>query len=154
MDQRSSKRQRTLLDGRIVFNNRFSLIECRVRDLSDTGARIMFEHPVTIPPEFELEVPSRELSAWARVMWSRGREHGIRFTDGPQAAISSGTSTSVTNAQPPDESVPEKTLADNAKLQEILDEAQRRIAQITGVPADSIRLKLEVDVSGVGTTKK
>jgi hypothetical protein len=154
MEQRSSKRQRTLLEGRIVFNNRFSLIECRVRDLSDTGARIMFEHPVTIPPEFELEIPSRELSAWARVMWSNGREHGIRFTEGPQANLSSGASTPVENTQPQDGGVPERTLTDNTKLQEILDEAQRRIAQITGVPADSIRLKLEVDGLGTGTTKK
>ncbi|WP_052954675.1 PilZ domain-containing protein [Microvirga vignae] len=154
MEQRSNKRQRTILEGRIVFNNRFSLIECRVRDLSDTGARIMFEHPVTIPPEFEFEIPSRELSVWARVMWSNGREHGIRFTEGPQANLSSGVSTSVETEQPQDTSVPEKTLADYAKLQEILDEAQRRIAQITGVPADNIRLKLDVDVAGTGTTKK
>jgi hypothetical protein len=154
MEQRSRKRQRTLLEGRIVFNNRFSLIECRVRDLSDTGARIMFEHPVTIPPEFELEIPSRELSVWARVMWSSGREHGIRFTEGPQANLSSEAWTPVENAQPQDGGVPERMPAGNAKLQEILDEAQRRIAQITGVPADRIRLKLDIDVAGTGTTKK
>ncbi|PVE25687.1 hypothetical protein DC522_05060 [Microvirga sp. KLBC 81] len=154
MEHRSSKRQRTILEGRIVFNNRFSLIECRVRDLSNTGARIMFEHPVTIPPEFEFEIPSRELSVWARVMWSSGREHGIRFTKGPQAAVSSGASASVETGQPQDRSVLEPTPEDNAKLQEILNEAQHRIAQITGVPADSIRLKLDIGVAGTGTTKK
>jgi hypothetical protein len=60
----------------VVFNNRFSLIECTVRDLSDTGAQIAFAHPVTLPPEVELEIPRKELSTRARVMWSDGKTHG------------------------------------------------------------------------------
>src|SRR3712207_2118031 len=48
MDQRSSQRKRTILDGRIVFNKRSSVINCMVRDLSDTGARIAFGHVLDI----------------------------------------------------------------------------------------------------------
>jgi hypothetical protein len=45
MEQRRSSRNRTLLQGRVVFNNRFSLLDCTVRDLSETGAQIAFAHP-------------------------------------------------------------------------------------------------------------
>ena len=72
MEHRRSPRTRTILQGRVVFNNRFSLIECTVRDLSETGAQITFSHPVSLPPELELEIPKKGLSTRAKVMWSRG----------------------------------------------------------------------------------
>jgi hypothetical protein len=77
-DQRRSRpRKRTLLQRRIVFNARFSLIECVVRDLSATGARIAFPHPIDIPLEFELEIPSKTLSLRSRVNARGTRVRGI-----------------------------------------------------------------------------
>ncbi|MDQ4135074.1 MAG: PilZ domain-containing protein, partial [Pseudomonadota bacterium] len=61
-ERRNSERKRTLLQGRVVFNNRFSTIECTVKDLSGTGAQIAFEHPTEIPRQVELEIPSRGLA--------------------------------------------------------------------------------------------
>jgi hypothetical protein len=90
--RRSSPRKRTLLQGQIVFNDRFSLIECVVRDLSATGARIAFPHLIEIPPEFELEIPKKSLSLRSRVMWSNGKEHGIRFVGTPAAPPGEGAS--------------------------------------------------------------
>ncbi len=48
-ERRNSERKCTLLQGRVVFNNRFSTIQCTVKDLSGTGAQIVFEHPTEIP---------------------------------------------------------------------------------------------------------
>jgi hypothetical protein len=78
-DRRSSKRRRTVLRGRVVFNNRSSVLDCTVRDLSDTGAQLTLADVSALPPEFELEIPGKSLQVQARLMWSRGRNHGVRF---------------------------------------------------------------------------
>lgn len=80
-DRRRSKRARTFLDGRIILNNRNSVIDCTVRDLSETGAKITFAHTVQIPSEFELSIPRRGLVVRARVMWTKGKDLGITFID-------------------------------------------------------------------------
>ena len=93
-DRRSSQRWRTVLKGRIVFNNRCSILDCTIRDLSDTGARIYFADISEIPPEFELEIPNRGVRVPGRVMWSRGANHGVMFLEqlkawnyAPRAAV-------------------------------------------------------------------
>jgi hypothetical protein len=147
MDQRrSNKRVRTLLDGRIVFNDRFSLIECTVRDLSDTGAQIAFAHPIEPPPEFELEIPKKGLSVRARVMWSKGKQHGVMFIEGAHEKAHSEVHVSRDDTSPPTGSVPEQAVSapSSSRVQEILDEARHQIAQAMGVPAEAIRLKLEI----------
>jgi hypothetical protein len=78
-DRRSSKRRRTVLKGRVVFNNRASVLDCTVRDLSDTGAQITLADVSTLPLDFELDIPSKGVLVLARVMWSRGKNHGIRI---------------------------------------------------------------------------
>ncbi|WP_457094369.1 PilZ domain-containing protein [Microvirga sp. P5_D2] len=154
MDQRSNTRQRTILEGRIVFNNRFSLIECAVRDLSGTGARIAFSHPIRIPQEFEIEIPNKKLSRWARVVWSNGKEYGITFADAPQARTLSEASPSPEGTQSQNRDLPEQTMPNTAKVQQILNEAQRQLAEIIGAPAENVRLKLEIDFLPAGTNKQ
>jgi hypothetical protein len=144
MDQRSSNRKRTILDGRIIFNNRGSVISCAVRDLSDTGARIAFGHTIPIPSEFEIEIPKKGIAVLARVMWSNGNEHGIMFTNGLQDA-GDDPRASEEETRPQTSSVPVPSAEEAEILQKILDEAQHRIARAMGAPADAIRLKLEID---------
>ena len=61
MEHRRSQRTRTILQGRVVLNNRFSLLDCVVRDLSETGARVAFAHPVALPSDVELENPDEKV---------------------------------------------------------------------------------------------
>jgi hypothetical protein len=82
--RRSSQRKRTLLKGQVVFNNRASALDCTVRDLSDTGARVTFADVSIPPPEFELEIPSKGLRVQARLVWSRGATHGVAFSEKAQ----------------------------------------------------------------------
>ena len=42
-------RQRTFLKGTVYYDNRRASIECVIRDISDSGARLSFEHPVVVP---------------------------------------------------------------------------------------------------------
>jgi hypothetical protein len=154
MDQRSSKRNRTFLDGRIIFNNRCSVITCTVRDLSDTGARISFGHIILIPEQFEIEVPKKGLSVSARVIWSRGRDHGVKFITALQDAVPSETREGLQETGLREGNMPEQTGADTAIIHQILDSAQRQIARATGAPVDTIRLKLEIDLAQAGIKKQ
>ncbi len=128
-EQRRAPRKRTLYDARVVFNNRFSIIECTVRDISDTGARISFPHSTPLPPEVELEIFRTGQSFRARVMWSSGNQHGLMFID--------ETGQNTVPAQEP-------LLPSHATIQAIVDEARARIAHAAGVSPDAVTLKLEI----------
>lgn len=72
-----------LLKGRIKFNSNNSVIDCTVRDLSATGAQIFFEHPIPIPREFTLEIPTKALSFPCEIRWTKFQVHGVEFTHIP-----------------------------------------------------------------------
>ncbi len=82
-DKRTSQR-RTVLKGQVLFNNRASVFDCTVRDLSATGAQLIFADVSALPPKFELEIPSKDMRVQARVIWSRGQNHGVRFDQAPE----------------------------------------------------------------------
>jgi hypothetical protein len=48
-DNRSYRRQRTLKAGRIVFNQRSSVFDCSIRNLSQTGACLNVPSTIGIP---------------------------------------------------------------------------------------------------------
>ena len=54
---RSAPRLRTLLLARAEFNGGATTVECTVRDLSETGARIQVPSSAVLPPRFTLFVP-------------------------------------------------------------------------------------------------
>ena len=47
----AAARIRTFLKGMVYFDNRRASAECTIRDLSDTGARLLFASPVSVPHE-------------------------------------------------------------------------------------------------------
>jgi hypothetical protein len=147
MEHRRSQRTRTILQGRVVLNNRFSLLECIVRDLSDTGAQIAFAHPVTLPSEIELEVPKRSLSIRAEVMWSNGTTHGLMFLNGAHEPAHHGSLALATEPEPLTTNSLQDSGADGSSptIQDVLEEARTRIARIAGVSAETVRLRLEID---------
>ena len=52
--RRHALRKKTLLGGKIVFNDLMSVIDCSIRDFSDGGARLKLNAPVTVPQAFIL----------------------------------------------------------------------------------------------------
>jgi len=70
---------RSLLKGKVVFNNRSSTLDCTLRDSSETGARLTFSASVLIPDEFDLEIPLKGRKYRARVMWRRADSCGVQF---------------------------------------------------------------------------
>jgi hypothetical protein len=131
--RRASTRSRTLLEGQIIFDKRLSRVECTVRDISETGARIIFANPARVPPEFELRIPKRKLARQARVVWYDGQTYGVMFVEPQEGGIAPNSS---------EITAPGTTAAD---VRKVVDEARLRIAQLAGLPIDRVRLKLDID---------
>jgi hypothetical protein len=74
-------RLRTFLKGMVYYDNRHVSIECTVRDLSDTGARITFATPVTVPDAVELFIPQKQRTFLAQVERRERCEIGVSFRD-------------------------------------------------------------------------
>ena len=71
-EARIAPRRRMLKSGKIAYNDRHVTIECTVRDMSATGARLRVEGSVTAPDTFELLIPLDGLEANCQVVWRSG----------------------------------------------------------------------------------
>ena len=85
-ERRKGKRSRSLLGARIVFNNRASTFDCTVRNISETGARLVFGGPVSAPDEFDLVISQKERTYRCRIAWRNANEMGVTFLDAPAQA--------------------------------------------------------------------
>ena len=86
-ERRTRARQRSFLQGRLYFNNRRSSLDCLVRDISGTGAKLKVSDSVAIPEIVELHIPNKDETYRAKVQWRTGFELGLTF-DGDQDAPS------------------------------------------------------------------
>jgi hypothetical protein len=84
-ERRRVPRQKSLLRGRIYYNNRNSSADCLVRDISTHGARLIFADEMAVPKQLELYIPQREQTYRAQVIWQHGGEAGIAFAVPQQA---------------------------------------------------------------------
>jgi PilZ domain len=69
-----------LKEGRVITLDNQSVINCMVRDLSATGARIKCGDPIAVPNAFRLQVGQELTMRPARVVWRRGEYVGLVFT--------------------------------------------------------------------------
>jgi hypothetical protein len=78
-EHRIAERIRTFLRGRIEYNGGQSSLDCLVRDLSDTGAKLVVSESVTLPETFRLYIPKNDRWARVRTRWRRGDSIGVNF---------------------------------------------------------------------------
>lgn len=76
--RRVSDRSKTLKSAKIVFNKNQSVIDCMVRDLSPTGAKIKLGDMLPLPKTFILELNDGTRHDCERVR-AMGLEIGVRF---------------------------------------------------------------------------
>jgi len=81
LDRRRERRGRTYLGGQVAFNNRWCTIDCLVRNMSQSGAKIEFPHPVLLPSEFDLIITQKGNSRPVRIVWRQATALGISFVD-------------------------------------------------------------------------
>ena len=87
-ENRIVERTRTFLKGRIEYNNGQASMECLIRDLSDSGARIAVSDSVTLPDHFRLFLPKTNRWVDTSTRWRRGGLIGVSF-DPESADVSS-----------------------------------------------------------------
>jgi len=78
-ERREFQRRRTFLGGRLAFNNQYGAIDCLVRNMSQNGAKLVFEGTVLLPGEFDLMLPQKGERCHARVVWRQQDEAGVTF---------------------------------------------------------------------------
>jgi hypothetical protein len=80
-DTRRPERVRTILGARAVFNGGRSSIDCQIRNISSTGARLTLNDGLTLPASFDLEIPSRNKTHHAVLRWRTKDAAGVQFVD-------------------------------------------------------------------------
>jgi hypothetical protein len=76
-DNRQAPRRRALKGASAVLPGG-GIIDCVVKDLSDTGARLQVVNALSLPERFELHIPGAK-SIQVTVVWRKGRMIGVRF---------------------------------------------------------------------------
>ena len=78
-EHRRSPRQRVLKSGRIIYGGGSIVVDCTIRNLSETGARLQVPTSVAIPDRFEFAEGTPGTRRAATVVWRKGALIGIRF---------------------------------------------------------------------------
>ena len=78
-NKRSTQRQRVLKSGKIVFAGGSFTVDCTIRNLSETGARLRVPTTVTIPDRFALLDGQSGKRRDVTVAWRKGDEIGVHF---------------------------------------------------------------------------
>ncbi len=92
-DLRSDRRRHMLLPAKILFNDRQSVIDCTIKNLSSGGALLNVASRLGIPDHFTLDIPRLEERHPCRIVWSNMFEIGVSFApcfqnpDGPELHI-------------------------------------------------------------------
>lgn len=78
-EARKSERLRSLLRARIIFNNGSSTMECLIKNVSADGMRLALDDSLSLPGEFDLEVPHKGRTYRARLVWRGAGMIGVSF---------------------------------------------------------------------------
>ncbi len=76
---RAAPRQRVLKAAKIILDD-WGAIDCIVRDVSDTGARIKVENVSTLPHKFRLLITMDNTIRPVQVAWKLNNLIGVAFT--------------------------------------------------------------------------
>ena len=76
-ENRRSPRQRTFKGGSISLSG--GIIECIIRNLSETGAMVELAGPASVPDTFVLIIKPEILKRSCEVVWQRDNRMGVHF---------------------------------------------------------------------------
>ena len=78
-DRRRERRHRVLKQGKVITAGNKSIIDCRIRDISDHGARLSFNEYYAPPAQFTLLIVGNGEKRDVKVRWRIGSELGVQF---------------------------------------------------------------------------
>lgn len=79
VEARKAPRKRVILGGKVVYNEGGFSLDCRIRDLSDGGARIVIAAGSIIPTRVVLIDTRNAIAYEAEVVWLKAPEFGLKF---------------------------------------------------------------------------
>jgi PilZ domain len=77
-NRRGRDRRSVLKAAQIVFNDRKSVLNCRIRNLSEGGARLELPTSQLLPHAFELHMTGMPVRH-CTLRWAKGRLAGVSF---------------------------------------------------------------------------
>lgn len=80
-NQRRADREATNRQARIIYNNKMSVCDCTILDLSKSGCRIGIESTFGIPESFTLQIGNGSSIRECEVVWRKHSEMGVKFFD-------------------------------------------------------------------------
>jgi hypothetical protein len=120
LKERDSVRSAALLRARIRFQNGYKTVDCVVRNVSLSGARLEVSPTLWLPNEFELEIPQRAAEFKCALMWSKDDLVGVKFLSSIGATPDA-----------PDVEETEDLRSENARLREEIARLTARILELT-----------------------
>jgi hypothetical protein len=82
LERRQHQRREMLTWGKVIFNRPLTVIDCLVRDLSDSGACLEMSQPVQVPDVFELIIKPSSKRRHCGVVWRTEKRIGVEFKPG------------------------------------------------------------------------
>ncbi len=77
--KRKEMRSRRIKTAHIIFNNRQSVMNCKLEDVSASGARLSIVNSLGLPEEFMITLPGIVKDQWVRRAWVKYDEIGVEF---------------------------------------------------------------------------
>jgi hypothetical protein len=78
-DRRAERRHKVLKGATLRFNRGYGALECRVRNMSESGARLAFGDTAAVPPEFDFWLTGSDSPVRAVIRWRSVEDVGIEF---------------------------------------------------------------------------
>ncbi|MEM7462246.1 MAG: PilZ domain-containing protein [Pseudomonadota bacterium] len=85
VEQRGSRRVRVLKSGHAAINSGFTSFRVLIRDLSETGAKLVSEDEHNLPSRFNLHIELDGFQVDCECVWREGHTYGVRFTGKKQS---------------------------------------------------------------------
>lgn len=83
-DHRHALRRRAFIAAKIVYQNGAVAVDCVIRNISATGAKIDVSESIVLPSHFDIVIPQKNVSHRAELRWRHGGETGVAFLDVPE----------------------------------------------------------------------
>jgi PilZ domain len=86
INKRTAQRFRVLKQGKILLPHQLSALDCTVKDISDTGAKLICAVESITCEEFRLVITADRMMRDVKIAWRRPDMVGVKFTSEPRKA--------------------------------------------------------------------
>jgi PilZ domain len=79
IERRKTARTRVAYGGVIAFNEHQSTMNCVIRNFSNDGAEVKFDHAALLPKEIDLLIARKKRAFSAKIIWRQANKAGLAF---------------------------------------------------------------------------